>query len=56
MIGSSGFRPNHEGEGLSRTAKKYVSWTPGARKRIKRRFWKQRRQEARGEARARDAG
>jgi hypothetical protein len=46
IVGSAGFRPNREYEALSRRAKRYLRWLPGARAKAKRRFWKQVRQEA----------
>jgi hypothetical protein len=49
MRGSQGFRPNHQGEALSRRAKRTVRWRPGERKWAKRRFWKWMRRVSRRE-------
>lgn len=43
IIGAQGFRPNHEGEALSRKAKGLIRWKPGTRQQAKRRFWKSER-------------
>ena len=40
MQGSQGFRPNREGEALSRRAKRFLQWRPGERQMAKHRFWK----------------
>jgi hypothetical protein len=50
ISGLVGFRPNREGEALSRRAKRFWKWGPGQRAYWKRRFWKQERKAAKLEA------
>ena len=51
IVGSSGFKPNQEGEALHHRAKNLIRWDPGIRKKAKRRFWRRMRSKARQAAR-----